>query len=230
MKIEKLTENKIRIIIKQDDLTDTELDMQSILSSTPTSQEFLLNILKTAKEEIGFETDGHKLFIEAFSNSSDIIVFTITKFQMGNVNVEPQQKPTFDIKKYAESLAERNSAKEKKQIKFSVKNINKEKKFFVYKFKTFDDFCNFCKILKKHKLNITNKLIKRASLYIYEDNIYLTLSEINKNSKNINKFFTLISEFASLSTYNNNFESILQEHGKILIKEKPISTTMKFFI
>ena len=51
MKIEKLTENKIRIILKQEDLEKKELDIQTLLSSTPTSQEFLLDILKTAKRK-----------------------------------------------------------------------------------------------------------------------------------------------------------------------------------
>lgn len=81
MKIEKLTENKIRIIINQEELENTKIDVQKLLSSDQTSQELLLRILKTAKKEIGFDTDGHKLFIETFSSSNEAIVFTITKFQ-----------------------------------------------------------------------------------------------------------------------------------------------------
>ena len=61
MKIEKLTENKIRIIINQEELENTKIDVQKLLSSDQTSQELLLRILKLPKKEIGFDTDGHKL-------------------------------------------------------------------------------------------------------------------------------------------------------------------------
>ena len=207
MKIEKLTENKIRIILKQEDLEKNELDIQTLLSSTPTSQEFLLDILKTAKKEIGFETDGYKLFIEAFSNSNDVIAFTITKFQL-----------------------QKNFSNSKKQINLPEKTSNDESDFFVYNFKTFDDFCNFCSLLNAKNRHITRKLINNSSLFFYKDNIYLTLSGINKNNTYTNKFFTLISEFANLSTCNKIFENILHEHGKYIIKKNPISTTIKYFI
>ncbi len=49
MKIEKLTENKIRIIINQEELENTKIDVQKLLSSDQTSQELLLRILKLPK-------------------------------------------------------------------------------------------------------------------------------------------------------------------------------------
>ena len=101
MKIEKLTENKIRIIINQEELENTKIDVQKLLSSDQTSQELLLRILKTAKKEIGFDTDGHKLFIETFSSSNEAIVFTITKFQSENEpNPEKSSTPSFLKRKY----------------------------------------------------------------------------------------------------------------------------------
>ena len=103
-------------------------------------------------------------------------------------------------------------------------------KVIVYNFKTFDDFCNFCSLLNAKNIHITRKLINNSSLFFYKDNIYLTLSGINKNNTYTNKFFTLISEFANLSTCNKSFEDILHEHGKYIIKRNPITTTIKYFI
>ena len=82
MKIEKLTENKIRIIIKQEELKDKSLDLHTIMTKAAESQGLFLEILDRAKKEIGFNADGHKLLIEAFSSSDDVMVFTITKYEV----------------------------------------------------------------------------------------------------------------------------------------------------
>ena len=66
MKIEKITENKIRIILKQEDFKDKSIDIKELLLTTPESQHLFLEILNRAKKEVNFDTDGYKLLIEAF--------------------------------------------------------------------------------------------------------------------------------------------------------------------
>ena len=52
MKIEKLTENKIRIILRPEDLEEKDLDLHTIMTRTAESQGLLLEILNKAKKEI----------------------------------------------------------------------------------------------------------------------------------------------------------------------------------
>ena len=75
MKIEKLTENKIRVIIKPSDLKLKSLDIHLLLTKVLEKQTFFANILEQAKKEVGFNTDGCKLLIEAFSSFSVVIFF-----------------------------------------------------------------------------------------------------------------------------------------------------------
>ena len=216
MKIEKLTENKIRIIINQEELENTKIDVQKLLSSDQTSQELLLRILKTAKKEIGFDTDGHKLFIETFSSSNEAIVFTITKFQSEDEpNPEKSSTPSFLKRKYP-SFPSRK--------KIGNTDIKRTLNFY-----TFDNFCNFCTVLKDRNIKVTRKIVKNSSLILYDDNVYLTLSGFNVDNKTFKKFTTLIIEFADFITYNSNFDCVLKEHGQTLIKEQPIPTTIKYF-
>ena len=84
MKIEKLTENKIRIIIKPEDIKDKDLDLHTIMTKTAESQGLLLEILNKAKQEIGFDTDGCRLLVEAYSSLEDTFVFTVTKYHVEN--------------------------------------------------------------------------------------------------------------------------------------------------
>ncbi len=102
MKIEKLTENKIRIIINQEELENTKIDVQKLLSSDQTSQELLLRILKLPKKKklvlILMDINFYRNF---FSSSNEAIVFTITKFQSEDEpNPEKSSTPSFLKRKY----------------------------------------------------------------------------------------------------------------------------------
>ena len=81
MKIEKLTENKIRIIIDLDDLDEKNMDLHSLMKKAIESPYLISNILVRAEKELGFKTDGCKLLIEAFSSLDNIYIFTITKYE-----------------------------------------------------------------------------------------------------------------------------------------------------
>ena len=51
MKIEKLTDNKIRVIINCSDLGTTKINTNIMFSKTLEGQDFFSNILKKAREE-----------------------------------------------------------------------------------------------------------------------------------------------------------------------------------
>ena len=69
MKIEKLTENKIRAIIKQEDIKNKNVNLEELVQTSVDSQDLLLDILEKAKQELDFNIDGCKLLIETFSSS-----------------------------------------------------------------------------------------------------------------------------------------------------------------
>ena len=54
MKIEKITENKIRIIINFDDLKAKNIDVHSIMSNSLESQSLFQDLLKEAEKTVGF--------------------------------------------------------------------------------------------------------------------------------------------------------------------------------
>lgn len=67
MRIEKLTENKIRIILSLDDLKENNIDLHSFMSSSLETQDLFYNMLDKAEKEIGFKTKDYKLMIEALA-------------------------------------------------------------------------------------------------------------------------------------------------------------------
>ena len=67
MQIEKITENKIRIILNIQDLKEKNIDLHTFMSSSVESQNLFYDILNIAEKEIGFITRDWKLIIETIA-------------------------------------------------------------------------------------------------------------------------------------------------------------------
>lgn len=207
MKIEKLTENKIRIILNIEDLEKNNIDFKSIMNNSTESQNLLLTMLNKAEEEVGFYTKDSKILIEAFGSSSGQLIFTITKFS-------PEVPQTLSPKK---------------RLIVKRKVFKLDSKVAIYSFKNFDAFCDFCNCLSVNVLKNLKELCKNISLYLYNDTYYLIISNINTNFKYLRGFYSTVSEFATFVNNSNDFESKLLEHGKVVIKNNAIKKGFELF-
>ena len=211
MRIEKLTENKIRIVLNIEDLEVNNIDFNSVLNNTPEIQTLILSILNQAEKEVGFYVQDSKILIEAISSFDGNFVFTITK-------TSPKLSEEYSY------------TRPKPQVK--RKSFKTNSKSLIYSFQNFDDFCEFCKALHIEFLSHENlKLIcKNTSLYFYNDSYYLLISDINDSYEHLNVFFSVISEFTDRVNNYKNFDAKLIEHGKTIFKQNAISNTINIFV
>ena len=179
MKIEKLTENKIRIILNTEDLEQNNVDFKSFVTNSSKSQDLLLTILNRAEREIGFYTKDSKILIEAFASSDEQIVFTITKFSPDNVQTISPKK-TLTVKR---------------------RDLPLNNKIAIYSFTKFDSFCDFCDNLTINLLKNMKNLCKSISLYLYNDTYYLILSNINTECEILKCFYSSFKNNAILNGY-----------------------------
>ena len=169
MKIEKLTENKIRIVLNLEDLETNNIDFESVLNNTPETQTLILSILNQAEKDFGFYTRDCKILIEAFASMEGDFVFTITKMPSNK-----QKNHSFSHKK------------SKVTPRYNSHTL-------VYSFKNFEEFCNFCQALHIELLSHKNLslICKNTALYFYKNDYYLIIPTVNVNSNNINAFSSI---------------------------------------
>ena len=67
MKFEKLSENKIRIILTVQDLAEKEIDFHVFMSNSIESQSIFIDMLNKAEKEVGFNTEDCRIMIEALA-------------------------------------------------------------------------------------------------------------------------------------------------------------------
>lgn len=207
MKFEKLNENKIRITLNTQDLAEKHIDFHSFMSNSKESQNLFLDMLDEAEKKVGFVTKDYKIRIEALAVSDGDFIITITRF---NKNIDNDVKPL------------RN-----KQVRIKRKNLNINSNHLIYKFNSFEDFCDFSHFISK-LCNISS-VAKNVVLYFYKDTYYLCFSNINTEYEKIKLLYTLITEFATYVDNSELFKEKLNERGKIVIKHNAIKTCVKFF-
>jgi len=209
MKIEKLTENKIRITLNMEDLTENNIDFHSFMANSIESQDIFLNLLDKAEKEVGFNTDDCRIMIEALALKDGHFVLTITKFEHNEEKVLPKKKNL--------------------HIKRKSPSINFEKT--IYSFESFDAFCDFCTFLKNVlEENQIKAFAKSSDLYEYNSNYYLVFTAINTSSPSLNYICSAITEFAHFVNSSELFERKLKEYGKLIIQSSAISTCMEHFV
>lgn len=205
MKFEKLTENKIRVIISTEDIPKENINNKKFIKFALENQDFFTKILALAKKELGFDFEGSKLFIETFSVSDELLVFTITK------NSSDFQNNNFSFPR--KLVAKRFSSKPKKQA--------------IYGFSKFENFCEFCHMISSISAFDFKRFSKNVSLYFYNNTYYMVVKNINLDYEKKNLFFSVVSEFSS-SSFSDNFGNKLIEYGKPIIKKNAILVGAKF--
>lgn len=207
MKIEKLTDNKIRIIIDLDELSEKNIDVNSLIKNNDKAHVLFQTILNEAEKQVGFKVQNCKLLVEAFSTTDGYVVFTLTKYKNEAI-----------------------SGNSSKKVRYRRKTLSTSYKNAIYKFNNFDEFCNFCTYCNSSKLGNLKSFAKNISLYEYRNFYYLVFTNINIDYKYTNLFYTSISEFSNLISNSIILKSKLVEHGKVIFKANAVVNGIKYFV
>ena len=212
MKIEKLTENKIRVIMQFDEINLKNVNFNTIMSKALEREGFFFEILQKAEKEVNFHTEGCKLLIEAFSSLEDVLVLTITKYLVDNNNMNELKK---------------EETKPKKLV-VRRKTVPKMSTNLICTFPNFNVFCEFCNFMKSSTDFDMKKIAKSSSLHLLHNTYYLLLKNINPEHEKLDLLFSGLCEFGKFTSFSNNFEAKLLEHGKVIIKKNAIDVGIRF--
>ena len=203
MKIEKLTEDKIRITFDTTDLAEKNMDLQYFMANPIESQNLFLNMLDQAEKEVGFTTKDYKILIEALATSEGKFVVTVTRVF-----------PKLNIVS--------NNSKKKAKIHRIPKSINNTI-FSIFEFNNFDNFYDFCTSLPSNLICKINKKIKVSKLYYCSNKYYLVIDKFDNDITFLSSFYSYILEFGKIISDSGTYQKIISEHGKLYIKSQAIT-------
>ncbi len=192
MKIEKLNENKIKIIFNYKELEENNISVHSFLSNSIESQKLFWAILDIAHEDLGFDISNSKISYETLSYDNKNFVIYVTK------NIDSSF-----------------SFSENDLLNFQRNNIPN---VLLYKFENINDIFSFCDFIKK----VFSPINFNSSLHKYNDSYFIKIDAQNLNFNKKKKLIYTLIEFNDYLKVSNLSLLRFEEFSEILIKDNAI--------
>ncbi len=202
MRIEKISENKIRIFVTFDDLEERDIDLSSFNYNSPETQELFWDLMEQAELELGFETHESQLCIEAVTDVEQGFVITITKID--------EDSDFESIHKFIKNRYRRNDLK----IKRKTSNICST--VMIYDLDSFDDLCLLCSRLKHVYLG-------ESTVYQCEGSYYLVLRRVDSLDHSLGKLESILGEYGDRILNVLFFEGYLNEYGTMMVEKNAVT-------
>jgi len=207
LKIEKIDENKVKITLTLDELSQRQISLKDIEQDSNTAQDLFLDLLEESDLQEDFLMDDSQLFVEASSDNENLFIVTITKID------------------YMPELAKYATTKKKTRKKTSSKT-NAVSEYTVasciYKFSNLDKILDL-----SSKLKLEKSFMGTNSLYKYEDSYFIVFSPSSiKNAKFI-KTFVILSEYCDQYYAADMYKTLVKEKSKLIIEKKALQTLSK---
>ena len=139
MKIEKVDENKVKIILSLEELEMRNISLSELQMNNSLAKNFFKSLIEESNLDEDFiDNEDSQLFIEAAADNTNTFVLTITK---------------------TDSLPDINSYQKKGKVQYRIDSR-------LYEFNSLDAILDFCKIAKSENLFFgTNTLYKYQDKY-----------------------------------------------------------------
>ena len=208
MRIEKISENKIRVTISLTDLEERNIDLNALNYNSPAAQELFWDMMEQAEIQFGFNTSDSQLCIEAVPDSDEGFVVTITRLD--------EDGDFESIQKYIKNKFRKSELRAKKKNRRVCSTI------MIYCFDNFEDL-----------LSVTRKLpcmyAGDSTLYKCKDAYYLLLTRNSFTDSNSKMFETILNEYGRKVSSVGFYEGYLNEYGTRIAEYNAIEVINSYF-
>ena len=199
MKIEKISDNKIKITLTFEELEKRKISLNDIEKDSALAKELFLKLLEESNLDSEFALDDSHLFIEASSDNNNLFIVTITKID----NIP-------ELSKYS-CLNEKNVNKATTKIKkYKVDST-------MYSFESIDVILNLCNTATKENL-----FFGKNSLYRYNGTYFIIFSKSSVKNKKFLKTYVFLSEYCQSYYSYELFETSIIEKSELILKNNAL--------
>ncbi len=225
MKIEKISDNKIKITLTIEELSERKITLKDIEKNHAKAQNLFMDLIEESNLHDDFINENTELFVEASSDNSNFFMVTITKIDY------LKALPNYNLIKSSGELSKtgaKGPSKSKTTISTifpadtNVQTTDKSKalyniKSFIYKFDKFDNLTMFCK-----KAINDNLFVGNSCFYKYNNDYFIVFKNSTIKDPKFLNTFRLLSEYCS-SYYSSSLDkSLIAEKATLILDKKPI--------
>ncbi|USF28934.1 Adapter protein MecA 2 [Clostridium sp. MD294] len=214
LKIEKINESQIKLILTEADLTERDIKLEDLTMPSEKTQALFHDIMEKALEEYDFISENTPLMVEAVPVGLDGIMIIVTKMDSKNsegfsAKMLSQQKDLHRFKR--------------KPLVFQEGEADKNSDILIYSFSKLDDVIDF-------SLRVADTYHDASSLYKMYDRYFIVLQIKQDGDENKAEELELIlGEYAKKHMSVQLSKYYLIEHGETMIENKAITLLSKCF-
>ncbi|WP_211745061.1 genetic competence negative regulator [Paenibacillus sp. Marseille-Q4541] len=200
MKIERLSNDKIRIFLTFDDLSERGIQKEDMWQEEPKVHELFTEMMDQAYSELGFDATG-PLAVEVFALPAQGMVVIVTRGK-------------YDRERYG-STHEDDIADEIYEMEVTLEQSDS----VMYAFKDFEVLIEAAHMLKA-------KVTEAGRLYHYQNKWFLHLEPDEVDTEQHGALIALLAEFGEGSSVTT---AVLGEYGKLVMEENAVGTICEHF-
>lgn len=199
MRVERLGQDKIRIFLTFDDLSERGIEKEDMWRDIPKVHELFNDMMEQAYHELGFEVSG-PVAVEVFALPAQGMVVIVTRGKTGSkVEKEEEEYEDDDV--------------------YELEVTLEESELVIYSFRDFEHL-----IEAAHRINAM--LTNGGAAYFYQGKYYLVLEELDLDQERYQKLIAILSEYGEATPTT---VYVLEEYGKVVVADDAVKEICRHF-
>lgn len=206
MRIERISMNKIKVLVNRDDVRAWNVSLKNFTDNTPEAQELFWFALKRAERDVDFTVGKAQLLVETLATANDGFVMIISKID--------------DEAELCETIARSGKSVKMAEIKLA-RRPKSQPLLRIFRFDSFDTLCEGIS-------EINELYIGESRVIKHEDGFYLEIKP--QDTFGIFEIENILSEFSEKVKKPTVMQGVLEEHGRVMIDSDAVEIIMKNFV
>lgn len=199
MRVERLGQDKIRIFLTFDDLSERGIEKEDMWRDIPKVHELFNDMMEQAYHELGFEVSG-PVAVEVFALPAQGMVVIVTRGKTGAKDAKEEEE-------YEEDDV------------YELEVTLEESDLIIYAFRDFEHL-----VEASHRINAL--LTNGGTAYFYKGKYHLVLEEIDLDQERFHKLIAILSEYGEATPTTIH---VLEEYGKVIVADDAVKEICKHF-
>ncbi|CAM3777473.1 genetic competence negative regulator [Cohnella lubricantis] len=199
MRMERLSQDKIRIFLTFDDLSERGIQKEDMWREIPKVHELFSEMMDQAYSELGFDASG-PLAVEVFAMPAQGMVVIVTRGKLD---------------RDAEASAEDELDEEVYEMEVTLE----QSEAIIYRFRDIEDAISAAKMLNRH-------LTQEGRMYRYQNQWVLCFDPAGLENAGYHALIAVLAEYGDATSVT---PAVLEEYGQLVIPSNAVKVLAEHF-
>ena len=215
MKIERISENQLKLTLTKDDLKERDIKLEDLISPSEKTQKLFRDIMEQALDEEDFVSENTPLMVEAVPMGTEGIMIIVTKVN----NKDKKGNTAADLLQQAQETRRWK----KKPLDTLEHAEEKNSDILIYSFPELDDVIRV-------SLRLDGDFKGESSVYKNEGKYFLVLQgDTYTAEESSDELELVLKEYGQKHVSTPLAKYYLLEHGETIIADKAVKALAKTF-